>query len=281
MEVANCRYIKNRFDNPATFNEASFMLDYAASLIFSNVHYIIDGKHQTVKPNSFLIIKKGTTYQRKNQDGVITQAWVHFNADKNDIKWLTELGIKFNVPVELSNIDEPARIMREMHRVKYSSNLHSDEEADLYLRLLLLKVSDICNAEKQSKDRGEVYKHFLKLRAQIYSHPQKIRSIDEYAQSVSMSTSHFQHKYKQFFGNGIKKDITLSRIEYAKYLLTSTHSKINTISDMCGYENDVHFMRIFKEHTGLTPTQYRIAVLRSDDKFEEHLKFSPFYGKKI
>ena len=54
-----------------------------------------------------------------------------------------------------------------------------------------------------------------------------------------------------------KSDIITSRLEYSKYLLDSTDHSISNISSMVGYENDVHFMYMFKKKTGFTPSQYR------------------------
>lgn len=34
-------------------------------------------------------------------------------------------------------------------------------------------------------------------------------------------------------------------------------SQVGEISNLCGYENEVHFMRQFKKLTTLTPSEYR------------------------
>lgn len=47
------------------------------------------------------------------------------------------------------------------------------------------------------------------------------------------------------------------RIEKAKELLISTDEKIVEISQMVGIENTNHFIRLFKEKTGVTPLTYR------------------------
>ena len=47
------------------------------------------------------------------------------------------------------------------------------------------------------------------------------------------------------------------RIEKAKELLSSTEMLIRDIRQAVGYEDDRVFMRRFKNHTGMTPGQYR------------------------
>lgn len=46
------------------------------------------------------------------------------------------------------------------------------------------------------------------------------------------------------------------RIQKAKQLLSEGALKINAVSDRCGFSNPYHFCRIFKDKTGLTPTDY-------------------------
>jgi AraC family transcriptional regulator of arabinose operon len=48
-----------------------------------------------------------------------------------------------------------------------------------------------------------------------------------------------------------------SRIEYAKYLLSTTDITVNKISEMCGFSSEIRFMRQFKKEFVLTPTEYR------------------------
>jgi transcriptional regulator GlxA family with amidase domain len=47
------------------------------------------------------------------------------------------------------------------------------------------------------------------------------------------------------------------RIGEAKKLLVETDMKVHEISKAVGYEHEKHFMKTFKNITGLTPSQYR------------------------
>ena len=72
------------------------------------------------------------------------------------------------------------------------------------------------------------------------------------------------------------EDVLQRRIEYAKYLLSSTDFTIYSISTMCGYANDVHFMRLFKKATGTTPSEYRISFKISQKELEGSKFQNPF-----
>jgi AraC family transcriptional regulator of arabinose operon len=53
------------------------------------------------------------------------------------------------------------------------------------------------------------------------------------------------------------QEVILARIERAKFYLTTTDMSIKSLSDFCGYENELHFVRQYKAKEGLTPSQYR------------------------
>ena len=47
------------------------------------------------------------------------------------------------------------------------------------------------------------------------------------------------------------------RMKEAKRLLTETDLKIAEVSKQVGYDNEKHFMKIFKSTCGVSPTEYR------------------------
>ena len=105
------------------------------------------------------------------------------------------------------------------------------------------------------------------MRNEIQLAPQNEWNIDWISQKIQMSRSYIQHLYKRFFGMSITEDIQNSRMEYAKYLLSSTNEKISSIAKSCGYENDVHFMRLFKKQTAMTPSEFRSGAFRGKKSF--------------
>ena len=96
-----------------------------------------------------------------------------------------------------------------------------------------------------------------RLRRNLISQPQKDWDIDAAAYDIGISRSHLQRRYKQIFGVTVKDDIISARIKRAMQLLTNTDMRIQEIAEQCGYNNESHFMRQFKEKCGMTAIQYR------------------------
>lgn len=74
---------------------------------------------------------------------------------------------------------------------------------------------------------------------------------------ISMNYSLFSLNFKQYTGMNFVNYLKKIRIEEAKRLLEETDEKIIDISKMVGYDNDKHFMKIFKSVCGVSPSEYR------------------------
>ena len=46
------------------------------------------------------------------------------------------------------------------------------------------------------------------------------------------------------------------RIQQAQQLLLESDATLQTISKLCGYKSEYHFIRQFKQKTGCTPRKY-------------------------
>lgn len=77
---------------------------------------------------------------------------------------------------------------------------------------------------------------------------------------LHISESYFQVLYRRLFGVSFQKDLISMRIDYAKTLLETSDLSVSAVSEMCGYQTEVHFFRQFKSLTGTTPLRYRKGV---------------------
>lgn len=71
------------------------------------------------------------------------------------------------------------------------------------------------------------------------------------------SRSQYLRKFKQETGVTLTKYLIDLRINYAKSLLQSTSKSILEIALEVGYDSVNYFIRIFREHVGVTPLQFR------------------------
>lgn len=77
------------------------------------------------------------------------------------------------------------------------------------------------------------------------------------AEEIGMSTRNFSRRFKEATGDTPINYLHSLRIATAKRLLETTRMTIQTIAGEVGYIDLLFFRRLFKRHSGLTPTDYR------------------------
>lgn len=96
-----------------------------------------------------------------------------------------------------------------------------------------------------------------KVIAYLNKHYTESIGLDQIASYTAMNPSAFCRYFKENTGKTFKEYVLEMRIGYACKLLNGRMMNISQISATCGFESPVHFNRIFKRVTGLTPTLYR------------------------
>lgn len=74
---------------------------------------------------------------------------------------------------------------------------------------------------------------------------------------ISMNYSLFSYLFKENTGSNFVNYIKGIRMQEAKKLLAETDLRINEISAKVGYDNEKHFMKLFKASCGVSPSEYR------------------------
>ncbi len=82
--------------------------------------------------------------------------------------------------------------------------------------------------------------------------------IDEIAGLVAISPRHFKRRFREAVGESPLKYLQKIRIETAKEKLATTLDNFNEITWQVGYEDSNSFRKLFKKHTSLSPSDYRM-----------------------
>ena len=232
--------------------------DYMLLIIRSESFAYLLGERVTMPQNSVIVYNKGTKQLYGANGSEYVNDWLHFELDEGEEEFILSLGISFNTVYSLADSAELSSFVKNIFREKYSDNARREESAMRYFELLILKLSEKIS-ERHPDREHPYYNAFCRLRNDIKLAPGKRWTVDAISREINLSRSYLQHLYKRFFGIGIVADIRRCRLEFAEYLLYATDMTVADISSSCGYENDVHFMRLFKEETGETPSTFRAS----------------------
>ena len=128
-------------------------------------------------------------------------------------------------------------------------------------------LKGIENGLKKIKEKEEVEKLDLAMDQaagainfiqENYAEPEITLSL--VAEKFHVSTSYLSRLIKQQTGSNFSDYITGLRIRQAKELLSSDKHMIYEVASMIGYSSQHYFCRIFKEHTGCSPSDYRMNL---------------------
>ncbi len=241
--------------------------DHLVIIVKSRAYFTLGGKEILVMPNTVFVYKEGTPQIYRAAGEEYINDWFHFVPSAEELVYIDALGIPYDTPIPCCDISQPSMLIKHLYREKISANPHSSEAINLYFRLLMLKISE-CMQQNSSERLPPHYAKLSKLRADIYNTPHTEYTVKAIADMLSISQSYLQHLYKQVFGVSITSDIITARIDRAKYLLSGTDYTVTAIAKLCGYNNDVHFMRQFKNQCGVTPTEYRRQFGNSSYPFQ-------------
>ena len=123
-----------------------------------------------------------------------------------------------------------------------------------YLQNWFLELSD-CLSEQFINDQSKrKIKEALQYIQEHYRDDLNMATVSNY---VSMNYSLFSITFKEYTGVNFVNYLKEIRVQAAKELLENTDWKIQEVSKQVGYENDKHFLKIFKSLCGVSPTEYR------------------------
>jgi AraC family transcriptional regulator len=93
----------------------------------------------------------------------------------------------------------------------------------------------------------------------IEAHLGEELSIATLAQQVYLSPDHFARSFNLTFGQPPHRYVQQRRIESARRLLRSSSLPVVDIALELGFNSHTHFTRVFRQHTGLTPSAARLS----------------------
>lgn len=85
-------------------------------------------------------------------------------------------------------------------------------------------------------------------------------TLEEVADRLFVSEEYLSSQFKKETGAGFAETIRKYRIERIKGLLIGTELKLNQIAELTGYKDAKYMSRVFKEETGMLPTEFRKAA---------------------
>ena len=185
--------------------------------------------------------------------------WVLFTP-ASDAGFYQALQLPENTLLRFGDADFLSVLLRQLCAEFYAANSKRSEMTDCLMKALLIRIAETGGpivSQQAAANCDPHYAALVRLRERIYANPQEKWSVESLCSEVNMSRSYFQLIYRETFGMTCIADVINCKMNRARELLTSTSYTISHIAQLCGYENEEHFMRQFKKYNGVTPTVFR------------------------
>lgn len=226
-------------------------------LHFKNPIHLQIGKNTVITKPGACIFYKPDTPQWFYSDEDIVHNWAHFYPGFSEL--LQRYGVPEDTVLYPGDCSFISDLFRMLEQEYFSESAHREALMEHLTEEFLIRFSRALRSDQTAplSDRQEKLE-LRRVRLEILSSPEEKWTVPKMAERMHLSPSRFHVVYKLLFGTSPMQDVIEARITRAKSLLLSDREmNMMKMAEKLGYNDQYHFIRQFKHHTGETPGSYR------------------------
>jgi two-component system response regulator YesN len=174
----------------------------------------------------------------------------YIDSDNMKLRYLTELEILINRLL--------FEKLNDVGILKPIDQIESSDIGNIILMKNSIKKKLLFYIEKVlSSNNSNIEDIINNAKLFISNNYMKDITLDMVASEICISTYYFSKLFKKETGINFIDYLTKERIDNAKYLIRNSSKSIKQISSEVGYNDSNYFSRVFKKHTGYSPSIYK------------------------
>jgi len=118
-------------------------------------------------------------------------------------------------------------------------------------------IKDFVNAVRSHQQSVPYSKAIRKSIQYMRSHIQEKLTVKELAEAAGLSISRFSHLFREETAMSPMSYFRMEKLENAKEMLKDSEYTVYEIATILGFSSESHFIKAFREQTGMTPGEYR------------------------
>lgn len=216
-----------------------------------------------------------TSYNLKENDGFLVvpnRTYMH-QADAKEpwsIYWVGFSGKKAKYFLDRAKLDEnnlvfhfPESNVLESHFENLYDKIRSPQCPEaIALAYFYLILGTLTEHRNVVKKKVMHLSHFQKAVTFINMHIYNKLSVADVTDYLSLDPSQVYRLFKNELGMSPKKYLNKVKVEKACELIKKSDLSFGEISNLLGFEYDSHFYKIFKQVTGVRPTEYKKLITK-------------------
>lgn len=231
--------------------------DYQLLYIASGLaHFYINGVERIIPKGNMVLFRPGETqmYYLYASEKPETY-WVHFTGSDVGLL-LNYYQMPRNENVFFTGTSPDYQwLFRQMIQELQLQRVNFEDMLNMNLRHIFLIINRYL---KEGSDVGsEMLNEVERATHYFNEHYNQPIVIEDYARERGMTANWFIQSFRRITKFTPMQYILSLRITNAMNLIDNTNYNMTEIALSIGYDNSMYFSRVFKKHTGLTPTEYK------------------------
>lgn len=248
-------------------------MDYQLVFFRSPVTFRINGREEHYDNNIAILYTDGNKQNYRSRNGEPVKCdIVSFRPSASDKQYIGAK-IPFDEPIKVGSPVMIADILKNMKLRLQMVSEYNDEFMTLSMRMIFICLCETETPASDSTGRHDLrHMKLIKLREDIYDNPLEDWSAEKICSSLKISHTYFHRIYYAAFNVTCRQDVIEARLKMAADMLADTDMSIGAVAVSCGYESESYFMRQFKQHKGVTPTEYRLMCQKKTEEEKDEKK---------
>lgn len=186
--------------------------------------------------------------------------WVHFTGSEceNIISRYHLMDCRMESSIQLKALFQEIILELQLQKPYFEDIINST-----FIKIIASVQRSLSLTEKASINNFAI-DHLIISLNQHYTRDWTIQSMADFC---NLSTDYFSHIFKEVTHTTPMNFLTKLRIDKSKELLLAESMSISNVAFLVGYSDPLYFSRVFKKREGVSPKQYRTAVLALQTPF--------------
>lgn len=228
---------------------------YIFTHFLTPVTALLRGESVDIKPGGCVFFGMNSMQHFSSTLCELLHDWFH--ADSGCTELMDRYGLECERVYYPSDSDEITRMIGEIEIEYINKEENYEKVVSAIAETMFIKLARSSgNSSPQTAVNYSQKQAFIKARAKIHMSLSHRWTVEEMAELVNLSPSRFYSLYKAMFGISPQQDLIRKRIQTAQILLDKQEFTVCEVAKLTGYGNQYHFIRQFREMTGMTPGSF-------------------------
>ncbi len=204
--------------------------------------------------NTLFIWAPGVCQYYGNASSKFTHSWIHCDGPIIH-QFISQNALPLNRPFKLS---DPALFLSILSALYAELTTHTTPDELIATQLLASAFRDM--ARQLDSSSNPIPERLRLVREHIDRYFSTPLTLAALAERAHLSPTHFARLFRTFYHISPIDYLIRRRIQQATYLLKGANLKIAEVASLCGYDDPYYFSKLYKKHSGHSPTEIRQTV---------------------